>query len=103
MMFVSVIGSNGIALCSAAYSGTITVTMNVSNGPVPIDKFPIYEDRWNPRMWAQWFREFLAEHLPKRREVVAAVSTSRAVRGACARSQTLRQREWKMKLWKQAL
>lgn len=104
MMFISVVGGNGVALCSSAFGATtITLTVN-SNGTFPcIDKYPIYEDRWNPKMWAQWFREFLAGHLPQRQEVVAAVSTSRAVHGACARSRPLRQREWKMKLWKQAL
>lgn len=77
-------------------------TLYTYNGPPPTEEF--FDDCTNPKMWAQWFREFLTEHLSRfvKHPVQFAAFRKLLIRPRC-RSGPLRIREWKMKLWIQAL
>src|SRR5271156_2388348 len=59
----------------------------------------------DPKNWALWFREFLAQVCPPRKEVMLrAMEPIRHLRQTYrCRSGTTPSREWKMKNWIQAL
>jgi hypothetical protein len=61
----------------------------------------VLEDRYNPKMWAQWFREFLFAFLPSVTEYLAVPLVRWSQVDRRCRSAPVMAREWKLKLWKQ--
>jgi hypothetical protein len=86
--------------------------------PVAVEEEVVLDDRWNPKAWAQWFREFLQEKFldkffardsveetggGRRHLIGRGVGSGREATPHRCRSSPLWQREWKMKLWVQSL
>lgn len=71
-----------------------------SGPPIPND---FYDDRHNPKAWAQWFREFLEELLGAGQAVLREARQRHPLLKRIERLCRLPpKREWKMKLWKQS-
>lgn len=65
----------------------------------------VFDDRHNPKAWAEWFREFLEELLGAGQAVLKEARQRhpllQRIEKNC-RSAPLMKREWVLKLWKQA-
>lgn len=95
----------------------ITTNHEILHDVTRVEMFPstyapaateIYDERYNPKAWAQWMREFLFELFGEQgrsndgveRNATVSLRSPVVVR---IRSACLLVREWKMKRWVQAL
>lgn len=79
------------------------VTVYADFPPIPVMDEPI-DQRFNPRFWAKWFREFLIDLRPKVcQPLCVRLTTYRRNFVNLSRSGPPKIREWKMKNWIQAL
>jgi hypothetical protein len=80
------------------------VTVTYSRPTIPIVQETI-DERYNPRYWARWFREFLEalRPVPLKRLSIKASRTFRPFFLSNVRSGPPKIREWKMKNWIQTL
>ena len=108
-MFVVKIGTSTIETFGGYITGiatTTTVPLDFAyayDGPTPTTE--IFDDRHNPKAWAEWFREFLEELLGAGLAVIKEARQRhpllQRIERNC-RSAPLMRREWVLKLWKQA-